>query len=125
METNHSDAEKRIEAQYDKDPDYVFNLAIVHQKDVHPIMIATTLGRAKKYVKRVMALYNKSQIDADLVAPYSEEMWIKASDTMHVFVLAPGSEYRILRMKLNDDSYLDKQEELAGDDTSTSNSLSV
>lgn len=122
MEKNFDDVEKRL----DTDPKYVYNLSMVHQKEVHPVLIASSMKVIKDYVERVMRLYNKQVLDADIKVVYSDDMWIKASDAMHILVLAEGSEYRALRMKIDDDSYLTKQEELSDDATTAKTSnLSV
>lgn len=125
MEKNYDDAKNRSAEYYDKNSNYVFNLSMIHGGEVHPVMIASTLQNAKDYVARVMEMYNRNQIDEEFIAHYNEEMWIEASDTMQIFVLAKGSEYRILRMKIDDYSYLDKQEELNKNDSAKSPSDNI
>jgi len=94
---------------------YIFNMSIIHMDVVSPVILGSTLQKAKNYVKRVNQIYNSTLVDEDLALPYAEEMWIRASETMWVFVMGPKSEYRILRQILDDDSYLNKQEELLKD----------
>ena len=94
---------------------YIFNMSIIHLGEVSPVILGSTLQKAKDYVKRVNQIYNSTLVDDSLALPYAEEMWIRASETIWVFVMGPKSEYRILRQILDDDSYLNKQEELLKD----------
>lgn len=102
------------------DVTYVYNMSIIHVGDVSPVIITSTLENAKNYVRRVNTIYNSTVMDEVLAMPYSDEMWIRSSETMWVFVLGPKTEYRILRQILDDDSYLDKQEELLNANKSSS-----
>lgn len=122
MEQDFTKAEERI----DNDSRYVYNLSMIHQGEVHPVLIASSLKVVKDYVSRVMNVYNKTLTDKSTSVIYSDDMWIKASDNMYMLVLAKNSEYRALRMKVDDFSYLTKQEELVDDDATTKTSnLSV
>ena len=94
------------------DVTYVFNMSIIHMGEVSPVILCSKLQKAKNYVRRVNQIYNSTLVDDSLALPYADEMWIRASETMWVFVMGPKSEYRILRQILDDDSYLNKQEEL-------------
>ena len=117
METNRLETLARTDHLYDENPNYVFQMTLAVDvggatEQIAPIGIFTTREKAFSYIRRVLALYNAKQLDADLLMPIpTDEMWIRQSDIIWDFVLNKSSWYRMMRVKLNDYSHVEKQEQ--------------